>query len=343
VAAGSEFERPAPGGGTGTGTVYMLICALDYKNTPYPLTCSLDGQNMYELARQCGVQNVTCMWNEQCTKEAVIARIKLIGSRVGPDDYFIFYYAGHGEGVQCGHGHSDERDGVDEAFVFVDQYGQIDPDRTFLLDDEFSEVLSASLRSKGVRVLIITDCCHSDTIADLESDVWCDQEVLSIAGCKDFQTSGDTGQGGIFTHSMLLAIERLQHEGEESYSAGLLFNTTIEFQRLVFDGAQNISLEHTRNIGTDGLAWPLVPLYEYMSPLTRAQRMGMPPPMRKSSGPARPANAAGTQDEEECDDEGDITKVTPEQAAEANVSPKILQLIKGRIDMDDVDINTLKK
>mmetsp|Transcript_10108 Transcript_10108/g.22687 ORF Transcript_10108/g.22687 Transcript_10108/m.22687 type:complete len:316 (-) Transcript_10108:123-1070(-) len=266
VSAGNDYERPP------SGEIHMLICALDYKRTENPLTCTIDGKNMQELADLCGVRDLTVMLDEECSAGAVTAKIQEIGQRCGEDDYFIFYYSGHGLNIADEGG--DEEDGEDEAFAFVDAQGQVSYD-TVLTDDDFATVITSSI-PPNTRILILTDCCHSGTICDFDREEWADHEAISIAGCMDSQTSGDIGTGGIFTHSMLMAIEELMDM--EEYSVGKLYNTTLKFDDKVFNSAQDITVQSSSATRPHRMAWPLVPLQDYQSP------------MRKSKNPSRGLN-----------------------------------------------------
>lgn len=251
----------------------MLIVALDYKRTGNPLTCSIDGRNMEKLAAACGVRDVTAMYDEQCTKENVLAALEEVGGRCGDDDYFVFYYSGHGTQVDDEDG--DEDEGQDEALCLVDAQGQISYN-TLLIDDELCECLTDNI-DEGVRIIVLSDCCHSGTICDFDKDVWEGREAISISGCLDNQTSGDIGKGGIFTHSMLLAIDQLQDAGEEDYSVGLMFNAALENDDKVFNSAQDITLKAPPHFSPDRMAWPLTPQGEYYAPLTQAAQQAAPP------------------------------------------------------------------
>mmetsp|Transcript_49011 Transcript_49011/g.137188 ORF Transcript_49011/g.137188 Transcript_49011/m.137188 type:complete len:356 (+) Transcript_49011:80-1147(+) len=246
-------------------TIHMIICALDYKRTSNPLTCTMDGDNMKKLAQQCAVEDLTVMYDEECTSEKVEDAIRDVASRVNDGDYFVFYYSGHGTSVDDEDG--DEADGSDEAFCFVDPDGQISRD-TIMTDDEFASIVSDCVPTTA-KILILTDCCHSGTIADLKKSDWQDHAALSIAGCMDSQTSGDVGTGGIFSHSMLLAIQKIQEE-EEEYSAGLLYNTTLAYDNAVFNSKQDITIQCSRSCRPDTFAWPLVPTQPYKSPMAQA-------------------------------------------------------------------------
>mmetsp|Transcript_99558 Transcript_99558/g.285983 ORF Transcript_99558/g.285983 Transcript_99558/m.285983 type:complete len:357 (-) Transcript_99558:105-1175(-) len=316
VASDRLYDRAAPAV-SGDGEVHMLIMALDYKNTASPLTCSMDGRNMQILARACGVQDCVAMYDTQCTKDNVFRAIEEVGGRCGADDYFVVYYSGHGTNVEDEDG--DETDGEDEAFCFVDPMGRISRD-TFMTDDEFAEaVINAT--DNGVRIVILTDCCHSGTIADLDKDEWGQREVVSIAGCLDSQTSGDMGRGGIFTHSMLLAIDQLQDAGQDEYSIGMLHNATLENDNRVFNSAQDITIQWSSATKPNRLAWPLIPTGEYRAPLTQA------------------AQSTGATNAEEAIQQA---MINPQLLAQLGIKPQLVQFINtaglttGKVDPEQL-------
>merc|ERR1719188_2223387 len=213
----------------------------------------MDGKNMITLAEKCGVSDVVAIWNDEAQKPKVERAIRDVASRCGPNDYFVFYYSGHGTGVKDFSG--DEADSQDEALCFVK-------------DEELARLVVESTNA-GTRVLILTDCCNSGTIADLTNEMCKGRDAVSIAGCTDEQWSGDMGRGGIFTHSMLLAVDLLQRSGNSQYSVGLLYNATLQKDREVFNSQQDITIQTLPGAQADQMAWPLVPLADYTSPLSR--------------------------------------------------------------------------
>merc|ERR1712118_462497 len=125
-----------------------------------------------------------------------------------------------------------------------------------LTDDEFVTVLTDALHP-DVTAIMISDCCHSGSIADLHKPVWNGRQAISISGCKDAQTSGDIGSGGICTWSMLLAIEAIQRkhsmEGRqhEAYSVKKLFRELMKQDDGVFDSKQDITIDTAKGCSQD--------------------------------------------------------------------------------------------
>ncbi len=86
----------------------------------------------------------------QATAEAVLDHLKHAARMTRPGDLFLFYFAGHGQ--QRPDQSSDEDDGFDELLLAFDR--PVDDDELDEIWREFSE---------GVRILMISDSCHSGT------------------------------------------------------------------------------------------------------------------------------------------------------------------------------------
>mmetsp|Transcript_14308 Transcript_14308/g.32510 ORF Transcript_14308/g.32510 Transcript_14308/m.32510 type:complete len:356 (-) Transcript_14308:66-1133(-) len=314
VCSDKNFERPS-------GQVHLVITALDYKQTSNPLTCTKDGRNMERLAEACEVADVQVMYDEQCTKDNVKNLIASVGAQCGPDDYFIFYYSGHGTSMKDQSG--DEADGKDEAFCFVTEDGQINYN-SCLVDDDFAQCICDSV-PEPTQIVILTDCCHSGTIADLEVEVWGDRKAISITGCLDGQTSGDMGKGGIFTHSMLMAIDHLMRSGQVDYSVGTLFNATLSEDKRIFNSAQDITIQCTKSVGPDGMGWPLMPRQAYKAPLSQAAEAAAVPADAEVEGGGGDLLPAG----------GSTLQQNAELCEALGISPAVLQYVT------DTAVNTL--
>jgi hypothetical protein len=113
------------------------------------------------------------------------------------------FFTGHGASVPDTNG--DESDRFDEAMIFDDGH---------ILDDDLREILVQSFTGKA-RVLLLTDCCHSGSIWDLQSKVLKGQKkippnILSFAATRDNQTAKQmtvNGQSqGIFSFYFWQAV-----------------------------------------------------------------------------------------------------------------------------------------
>mmetsp|Transcript_139268 Transcript_139268/g.388660 ORF Transcript_139268/g.388660 Transcript_139268/m.388660 type:complete len:345 (-) Transcript_139268:45-1079(-) len=270
----ANYKRAAPIFHHEDHRIHMLIAAMDYESTGRPLTCTIDARSMEELAQQCGVRGLRALYNEQCTKEAVLGALQKLGSECGPDDYFIFYFAGHGANLRDAGGEEggEEADGQEEALVCVNCKGQVSFE-TLLSDGEFCSQVLRSIHME-TRILILIDCLHSGTILDLTKQDWRGREAISIVGCQDAQCSADAGRGGIFTHALLLAVDKLSKVGRDNYSVGMLFNAALHEDELVFGSKQDITIQTAPKFFTDGMAWPLVPPLGYQAPLSRCADPG---------------------------------------------------------------------
>ncbi|MCW3101573.1 MAG: hypothetical protein JWO09_13 [Bacteroidetes bacterium] len=112
-----------------------------------------DANDMYLITKSQGLQPTTLIRNE-ATRSAVISKIKTAAATLAANDLFVISYSGHGGQLPDMNG--DEADSMDETWCLFD--GE-------LVDDELSNLWSTF--KKGVRILIISDSCHSGTIAKL--------------------------------------------------------------------------------------------------------------------------------------------------------------------------------
>jgi hypothetical protein len=249
--------------GAGTRSEYqthVLIIALDYPGTSHSLTCTTDGDNIKNLCTACSITDVTTLYNDQGTFDEVAIGIEEVGSRCALGDCFLLFYAGHGTSVPDLSG--DEADGKDEAFCLVTSDGKSDR----MTDDQLAQIINDNI-PPDVNVIIVSDCCHSGTIADFGSNMWGQTKAVLLSGCTDSQKAEDTGSGGVFTNSMLIAIADLAERGVDNYSCGRLYNETVKHEKIRYDRKQDISCAWSDACnGANTMAWPLIPPAGYKSP-----------------------------------------------------------------------------
>jgi len=243
------------------GLVRILIVCLNYHYSPAnELTAITDGISMEKMASQSRVEDVTFMRDDVPTNTPlfptapnVLSMIRKIAQRSRPEDYFVFFYAGHGENVRDAPP-SDEDDGFDEAFC-TPSLSYTLRQRYFLIDDQFSMCLERSFHP-DTKILVLSDCSHSASVCDIDSRVWNRHRICSISACQDSQVSVDTGAGGYLTLAMEKAIADLAIKfGEQEYSVQTLYNRMVK-QGKRLSARQNMNLMHA-NFDPQLTAWPL--------------------------------------------------------------------------------------
>ncbi|MER8873382.1 caspase family protein [Mesorhizobium sp. M0814] len=112
--------------------------------------CEFDAGDMADIAKSLGYRTTTLM-TDQATRKAVIDEIRKTAKELKAGDIFFLSYSGHGGQVPDFNG--DEEDATDETWCLFD--GQLIDDELYQLWSEFSA---------GVRVLVLSDSCHSGSV-----------------------------------------------------------------------------------------------------------------------------------------------------------------------------------
>ena len=138
-------------------TQYALCIGInDYPGTGSDLAgCVNDSNDWAKVLKGRGFK-VAQLLNKQATGKAMRAAIRatLAGAKSG--DFVLVQYSGHGSFVDDVDG--DEADGTDECLCPYDVHA-----RGPITDDELFELYSARVR--GVKLLMISDSCHSGSVA----------------------------------------------------------------------------------------------------------------------------------------------------------------------------------
>jgi len=222
-----------------------------------------------DLLSDCGCpdKNMKLLSNLDATKENVIAAIEEIGANCDENDVFVFFYSGHGAGMQDQDGVED--DGQDEAMCLPDSAGNCNQN-TWLRDDDFAEAAAAV--EAGHKALIF-DCCHSGTMCDFDRECWqkedgTGQNAVSMVGCRDSQESAGMAKqmrGGAFTRTLTTVIRnqgvsgRLATEdGKETNAADIYNQVLTESDNWIPQGhQQDIQLSCPTGVSPDEVEWPL--------------------------------------------------------------------------------------
>jgi metacaspase-1 len=112
--------------------------------------CEFDANDMADVARSRGITPKVLL-TKAATRARVLAGIRAAASRLKKGDLFFLTYSGHGGQVPDVTG--EEAEGRDETWCLFD--GE-------LIDDELYFALSRF--APGVRILVLSDSCHSGTV-----------------------------------------------------------------------------------------------------------------------------------------------------------------------------------
>jgi hypothetical protein len=112
--------------------------------------CEFDANDMAALAKSKGIKP-TVLLTKKGTRAAVLSHMRAAAKALKAGDLYLLTYSGHGG--QVGDINGDEPDHQDETWCLYD--GQ-------LIDDEL--YLELSRFAAGVRVLVLSDSCHSGSV-----------------------------------------------------------------------------------------------------------------------------------------------------------------------------------
>ncbi|MCY7316278.1 MAG: caspase family protein [Rubrivivax sp.] len=112
--------------------------------------CEFDARDMAALAQGRGIKP-TLLLTRKATRSALLAGLRKAAKALQAGDLFFLSYSGHGG--QVPDRNKDEPDHKDETWCLYD--GQ-------LIDDEL--YLELSRFASGVRVLVLSDSCHSGSV-----------------------------------------------------------------------------------------------------------------------------------------------------------------------------------
>jgi hypothetical protein len=171
--------------------------------------CEFDATDMAAIAKTKDMKT-TVLRTKQATRARFLASVRAAATVLKKGDFFFLTFSGHGGQVRDTNG--DEPDRKDETWCLYD--GQ-------LVDDEL--YIELSRFAEGVRILVLSDSCHSGTVTRATVTTDPDEAlaqvyaaapetglvgefkpaVVLISGCRDSQTSMDGEHNGAFTEQLL--------------------------------------------------------------------------------------------------------------------------------------------
>lgn len=177
---------------------YALLIGISDPGTDW---ASVDVQLMEELAgiKDKAPYHIATTTPSRCTKAAIQSHLADFSAKAMPGDYVYVYFSCHGKQVEDTN--HDERkfkngDVLDEVLLLYNKQE--------LLDDELDTAFSAF--RKGVRIIFITDCCHSGSIYALNkppafdfvpavADTGLKADMIYMGACQDDELAkGNSGR-----------------------------------------------------------------------------------------------------------------------------------------------------
>ncbi|MCU0533762.1 MAG: caspase family protein [Hydrococcus sp. Prado102] len=146
--------------------------------------CVNDAKAMKAIAESQGFKSQLIL-NEEATYNNICNAITKASHELISGDVFLLTIACHGSQIPSLNGSDDEVDGLDETWVLFDRQ---------LIDDELYELLQ-HFRA-GVRILVISDSCHSGTMLRPLSDLLNSQGAQKII--KTFEADFVTEKPRVF-------------------------------------------------------------------------------------------------------------------------------------------------
>lgn len=134
--------------------------------------CENDARDMAELAKSLDYRNRTMLLTPDATSQNVTAALKKAAKELKSGDILFLTYSGHGGQVPDLNG--DEKDRQDETWVLFDRQ---------LVDDELYELYGAF--EDGVRIVVLSDSCHSGSVAEQVTGMLAPEELESAFGTRE--------------------------------------------------------------------------------------------------------------------------------------------------------------
>jgi hypothetical protein len=133
----------------------LSIAVNDYPNMDRQLSGAINDSRVWTKWFETWGWQTETLWNEEATAAQVLAAIERLMQQARPGDRVAIHFSGHGSQLSDPSG--EESDLLDECYCpwDVDENGPIRDDQLYRL---------FQLRSEGVRLYLIADCCHSGSI-----------------------------------------------------------------------------------------------------------------------------------------------------------------------------------
>ncbi|MDH5604023.1 MAG: caspase family protein, partial [Cyclobacteriaceae bacterium] len=215
-----------------TASLHVLVVGINqYEKQDYNLNYAQSDarsfmekfmQNSRALFKEVG--NKIELYDREATKENIMKAFENIVAQSDPEDMFVFYYAGHGS--------VDEK--TNEYYLVPTDITQLYGDSEQLKNKGISatELKTMLSRIKSTQQLILMDACHSGAaVTAFESKDEASRKkaitqlarssgvaMLTASNSLQFATEFDSLKHGVFTYSLLEALDGAADTGDDKVS-----------------------------------------------------------------------------------------------------------------------------
>ena len=226
-----EMNISFDGESTKTDLFVLAIGINTYQNSSLNLDYAVNDAKAFVKALKNGADtlfheiNIENIANSDATKESIEQKIKEIQDKIGPEDVFVFYYAGHGT-----MSYESEKD-KEEFFLVTHNVTNLYADYAEIQEKaisakklmEYSSTISAS------KQLFVLDACHSGgALKSFKTRGGGREKALAqlarstgtffLTASQDAQYANEVGdlKHGLFTYALLEILEgKIKDNGDE--------------------------------------------------------------------------------------------------------------------------------
>ncbi|WP_457320006.1 caspase family protein [Roseateles sp. P5_E11] len=235
----AQSHRPAGPGGRPASRGWYLAIGLNavdpaqYGGWAGPLiACEADARDMAAIATGVGCTG-TLLLTQEATSARVLAELADAAQQLRPGDLFILSYSGHGG--QLGDANDEEADALDETWCLFDR---------MLIDDELYAMWARF--APGVRIVVLSDSCHSGTVARMARYEFVAQAVGMMAVTNPRQAGLSPPAGAIkaipFERAWPVYQERKNFYDSLQYLCGPADKANIGASVILISGCQDNQL-----------------------------------------------------------------------------------------------------
>jgi hypothetical protein len=187
--------------------------------------CENDATDMREIAKAQKLYGPLLL-SDAATSDAVIAELRNAAQQLQPGGFFFLSYSGHGGQLTDYDG--DEEDEADETWVLYDR--ELVDDELFALWQEFKP---------GVRILVLSDSCHSGSMTRAARDDY--EDLREEKGAKTRELPVDVQAATYRAHRKMYDEIQAAHAKGDSAALGahVLLISGCQDDQLSLDGTGN--------------------------------------------------------------------------------------------------------